>query len=182
MSFRELAEAAGVSTATLRHYFGDRDGVLEAALEFMHRQGLEHLTRAATLPMGPVRESLAWLLEQLVLGWRFGVGPMHALGIRAGLRHESLGPAYVNLLLEPTLQATEARLARHVADGELERCDVRHAALELISPLLLGLLHQDSLFGAKCRPLDLDTFLEEHLERFLRAYGAKPAAKKASGR
>jgi hypothetical protein len=88
--------------------------------------------------------------------------------------HETLGPVYVQELLEPTLQSAEARLSRHIADGELRRCDVRHAALELVCPVVLGLLHQVQLSGARCRPLDVERFLADHLDTFLRAYAAAP--------
>ncbi len=172
-SFRELAEAAGVSVATLRHYFGTREALLAQVMEAMRQKGLPYLLAAATELHGPVRESLQWFLGMLTQGWRMGVGTMHAFGLGVGMGHEALGPAYVQELLEPTLQAAEARLARHVADGELRRCDVRIAALELVSPVVLGLLHQVQLSGSRCRPLDVQHFLAEHLETFLRAYGTQ---------
>ena len=88
------------------------------------------------------------------------------------MRDATLGPAYINEILEPTLKAVEARLARHRAEGELRSCDLRHAALALIAPPLLALLHQGELFGSLCRPLDINAFLKDHLDGFLRAYSA----------
>ena len=173
-SFRELAEVAGVSVATLRHYFGSREALLTEVMADMHQRGLPYLHATATEFHGPVRESLGWFLQQLLVGWRMGVGEVHAFGLTASLGHEKLGPVYVQELLEPTLQATEARLSRHIADGELRRCDVRHAALELVCPVVLGLLHQMQLSGARCRPLDVERFLEDHLDTFLRAHAAEP--------
>ena len=176
VSFREMAAAAGVSASTLRHYFGDRAGTLKAVLEEARRGARPFIEAAADADHGPVGPSLKWLLESLWEAWtRFRVGEVHTLGVAAGLRDEVLGPAYVDEVLEPTLQATEARLARHVGTGELGPCDVRHAALELVAPLVLALLHQESLFGARCRPLDVGAFLDDHLARFLRAHGAGAA-------
>jgi AcrR family transcriptional regulator len=169
-SFRELAAAAGVSVPTLRHYFGTRESLLKEVMAAMHRDGGPYLLAAATEPHGPARESLRWYLDQLLVGWGFGVGDMTAFGLAAGLRQTELGPAYVQELLEPTLQAAESRLARHVADGELRRCDVRHAALSLVCPVLMALLHQHQLSGTRCRPLDMGRLVEEHLDAFLRAY------------
>jgi AcrR family transcriptional regulator len=177
-SFRELSEVAGVSVATLRHYFGSREALLAEVMADMHQRGLPYLHATATEFHGPVRESLKWLLQQFLMGWRAGVGEVHAFGLTASLGHEKLGPVYVQELLEPTLQATEARLSRHIADGELRRCDVRHAALELVCPVVLGLLHQVQLAGSRCRPLDVERFLEDHLDTFLRAHApeAEPPA------
>jgi AcrR family transcriptional regulator len=172
-SVRELARAAKVTPPTLQHYFGTREEMLKAVLQHLRSRGQVFLDLAANHPVRGVRASLKWLLESLVLGWQAAVGAIHGLGFTAGLNDPQLGPAYVNEVLEPTLQAAEVRLARHIANGELERCDVRHAALELLSPVVLGLFHQDNLFGRTCRPLDLDAFLKDHLRRFLRAYGAR---------
>ncbi|WP_395809451.1 TetR/AcrR family transcriptional regulator [Archangium minus] len=175
-SFRQLAEVAGVSVATLRHYFGSREALLAEVMVDMHRLGMPRLLSVALEVEGPVRESLRWFLQSLSKGWRVGsVGAVHAFGLTAGMGHQLLGPVYVKELLEPTLQAAEARLSRHIADGELRHCDVRHAALELVCPVVLGLLHQVQLSGASCRPLDVDRFLEDHLETFLRAYAVSPA-------
>lgn len=170
-SFRELAEATGVSVPTLRHYFGDRDGALAAALAAMHALGAPHIARSATAEMGPLGASLRWFLMQFRAAWeRFGVGRMIAAGLAEGLRSPAVGPAFVNELLEPTLQAAEQRLGCHVERGELPPCDLRHAALELVSPVLLALLHQGALGGARCRPLDVDAFLDDHIARFLKAF------------
>lgn len=174
-SFREMAAAASVSPPTLRHYFGTREGVLAAVYAAIHADGLPYLHAVAAGPLGPARESLGWLLRFTVEGWRQGVGAIHQLGLTAGLGDGALGPAYVNELLEPMLQAFEARIARHVAAGDLGPCDVRHAAIALISPVLVALLHQQALGGAGCRPLDLGRLLDDHVDRFLRAY-APPAA------
>jgi len=177
-SFRELAAAADVSPATLRHYFGDRAGVLRAMLAALGKDGLPYLAEVAIAPPGPVDKTLRALLSRVLVGWRFGVGAIHALGLTAGLGDGVVGPAYVQEILEPTLQATEARLARHAADGALVIRDVRVAALELLSPVLLALLHQDGLGGARCRPLDMDAFLDEHLRTFLRAHAPEEKSEK----
>jgi AcrR family transcriptional regulator len=172
LSLRELSQAAGVSPSTLRHYFGDRAGVLAATFERVHHAGLPFIAAAATEGHGPASESLAWFLDYLRFGWNLGVGKAHALGLTEGLGEPELGRAYLTHLLEPTLQSAEARIARHVAHGELAPCDVRHAALELLAPVVLALLHQQALCGDAVRPLDLDAFVADHLRRFLRAHAA----------
>lgn len=171
-SFRQLASQAKVSPATLRHYFRDRETVLHEVLVLQRSQGGPYLIAAAHAEMGDVRESLRWLLTAIAGAWTRSLGPIHALGIGAGLGDPRLGPSYVNEILEPTLQSVEQRLQKHIDSGELFRTNVRHAALALLSPVLLGLLHQQGLFGSRCRPLDLGAFIDDHLEHFLKSYMA----------
>ena len=171
-SFRELAAAAEVSVPTLRHYFGDRDGLIAAAFEQMLRMGAPHTRAAADATRGDARSSLRWLLGSVLSGWReFGVGKFFGVGLTLGLGHEHFGPKFLDTLLEPLLQATEARLTKHVAWGELAVDDIRAAAIQLVSPLFVALLHQDALGGAMCRELDVDAFVDNHVDMFVRAYG-----------
>lgn len=182
LSFRQMSDAAAVSPTTLRHYFQSREQVITEVLALSHRAGLPYLHAAATQPTQALRPSLRWFLDFVVQGWRAGVGAVHGLGLTEGIGHSALGPAYLREILEPSLQAAETRLARHIANGDLSPCDVRHAAIELVGPLLLALLHQDSLGGTRCRPLDIAAFCEEHLDRFLRAFAAPASPPKETSK
>ncbi len=178
-SFRDLAAAAGVGPATMRHYFGTRTGVIEAALEQIYGEGLPYLMMVTQPPDAPLRPSLERLLAMVARGMSGGLGEVHALGLAAGLRDPDLGPAYLDRVLEPTLQAFEAHLAHHAARGEMRPgIDLRVAALALLSPIVLGALHQHELSGARCRPLDVSALVAQHLDAWLRGY----AASELSGR
>ena len=169
-SFRELATATGVSVATLRHYFESREQLIEEALALVHGDGQRYLLEVATGPLPPLKASLAGLLMYLGVGFRNGVDRIHAFGLAAGMQQERLGPAYLREVFDPTLEAVEARLARHVARGELIAGDVRHMALMLVGPPLLALLHQGVLGGVHTRPLSYEALCGDHLAAFLRAY------------
>lgn len=173
-SFQELASAAGVSVPTLRHYFRSHEALLLEVMKDLRRRSLPYLYSGALESQGDVRQSLRWMLERFTSSWPRFIGPPHAFCIAAGIGHESLGPAYVRELLEPTLQVVEARLARHMAQGELRQSDLRSAALSLFGPLMLALLHQHQLGGAKDWSQDLQAFIQQHLEGFLKAYGTAP--------
>lgn len=171
-SLRELADAAEISVATLRHYFQDRDGAIRAAFEFFRREGESTLERVREPVLGDLRASVRAFLGDMLAGLRSGLDDMLINGLEAGAHHESLGPCFVGEILEPLIQALEERFLRHVENGDMETANVRHAALFLISPVLLALLHQDSLSGSTLRPLDVDAMLDDQAELFVRAYGA----------
>lgn len=184
-SFRELAKIAGVTPTTLRHYFPTRDHLLVAALEIAHESGREEIARSAgrgeELP--PLGASMTGYLNHFVFGFHAGVGNLFSFGLTAGLGNANVGPAFVGQVLEPTLVALEERLVVHRARGELAPCDTRLAALSLVSPVLVALLHQFPLGGATCRPLDVQAVIGEQVERFVRAYGnerARPTSSAAS--
>jgi len=172
VSLRELATAGGTSVSTLKHYFQNRSGVLQAVLESQRIDAAPFLAMAS-IPTDP---NLRRSLEQYVAGLReawfvHGVGNIEARSLAAGLSESALGPAYVNSILEPLLQSFEQRLQAHVQRAQMAPCNERFAALQFLSPVVLGLLHQDSLSGKTCRPLDLDAFLAKHLDVFVSAYG-----------
>lgn len=173
-SLREMAAAAGTSVTRLRHYFGDREGVLQAVMESARVDFSPYLVRATAIVPGDVRASLRQYFAGFQVAWfKFGVGRFEAFALAAGLAEARLGPTYVEQQLEPLLQTAEHILQRHVDRGDLGPLDARTAALQLLSPVVLGLFHQDSLGGSHCRPLDVPAFVEAHVETFLRAYPPK---------
>ncbi len=176
VSFREMARACDVTPPTLRHYFGGREGAIRAAIERAQRDGTEHLRATASSEMGPVDEALPALLRILLVAWRqFGVGDIMRFGLEVGLGDDELGPVYVENLLEPVLQSFEERLAMHIKRGDLRpSLDARYGALSLISPIVMGLLHQRELGGDQCRPLDIEQLVDTHCDAFIKTW-AMPA-------
>ena len=167
-SLRALARAAGVAVPTLRHYFGDRDAVLAAVFAHARADGAEPLRVAAT-PAGPAAESVAALLRHAAAGLAHGgVGRLNELGLREGLANPAAGAAYRADVLDPTLDAFAARLAAHAAAGELDVPDPRAAALQLLAPLLVHFLHQDSLGGAADRAIDAEALVADLAAAFVR--------------
>jgi AcrR family transcriptional regulator len=172
-SLREMAKAAGVSVNNLRHYFGTREGVLEAVFEAMGHAGKPYVAEAMGYTSMPVEQGLRTMVGRIVEGWTpEGLGGLHRSGISEGLGSEALGPAYVEYILEPTLVAVERMLEVWRDRGEVEVADLRTAALGLMAPVVLALLHQRGLGGSGCRPLDIEPFLDAHVEGFLRGYAA----------
>ncbi len=172
-SFRELALAAGVSVTTLRHYFGSREALIKAVFSYYLQTGQKHLDRARAPESANVdlQASLQVFLSRVVVGWTQGfVGDLHRIGLSEGLRNPRTALDYLNDVLEPTLQALEQRLQNYAEQGVILDCDTRHAALMLLSPLLLALLHQHDLGGTRCRPLAIPALIDEHVKVFVRAY------------
>jgi AcrR family transcriptional regulator len=180
LSDRELAVQVAVEPGTLRHYFGDRDGIIQALFIHDHGVGIPALEMVANGPLGPLYDSLRGTLEYIHQGFKFGgLADVHVVGLGAGLSNKSHGMHYVNELLEPTLACVEARITRHQANGSLSKGSARHAALQLVCPALMVFLHQYALGGDSCRPLDISAFLDQLATDFIKAQAPPARIEKA---
>lgn len=170
-SFREIAAACGVSQPTLRHYFGNREGLIAAHLARAAREGAPYVAILATTDL-PLAESLHEAAMMVLGGFTLPeVGVLQAAALAEGLASAANGPAYLNHVLDPALDALAARLGLHMARGELRQADPRLVATLLLSPIAIAALHQDHLGGRACNPLDLRSVAAEAAEAVLRAYG-----------
>ena len=44
----------------------------------------------------------------------------------------------------------------------------------MMGPVILALLHQNELYGSRCRPLELEAYLDAHVDGWLRGYAVTP--------
>lgn len=172
-SLRQLADDAGVSVPTLRHYFGGRSEVVGAVLEEFLALGRGRLATASE-PAGGFADSVRDFARSLVRGLRHA-GPVRlsdafAVGLAEGLLDPAIGRFTLRFLIDPAQQALQRRLEAHMALGEMVTADARAASLMLLSPILIAVLHQDQMDGRSCNPLDLDAAIMEICDAFLRAY------------
>lgn len=167
---RALASAAGVTYPTLKHYFGDRDGIVISLLKRRAQEGAQYLARMGKtdLPFARSVREAAMFLVGAAGNHRFRA--LHEIGLREGLLQPSIARIYLADILEPTIMALEMRLAAHIERREMRPVSTRTAALAIISPLYVAMLHQNSLAGKALRPLDLAEFANELSESFLTSY------------
>jgi AcrR family transcriptional regulator len=169
-SLRAMALAAEVAVPTLRHYFGDKDAVLVAVFADCHSGGESELRTAAT-PTGAFRKSVDDLVRHVADGFRYGqLDRLHAVGLTEGLAASPVAFGYLSEMLEPTIKAVAARLQIHVDRREMRDVSVQHAAITLLSPIIVLFLHQNCLNGAKTHPIDIESFLRAHGDSFFRGH------------
>ena len=137
-------------------------------------------------PQGDLETSVRDYLTSLAHAMRHrGLGDKLAVGFIEGLLNGKLGPESLAHLIDPSIDALDARLRAHQARGEMIAVNPRHAAIFLLSPVVLACHHQDQMSGRTQRPLDLDAFIDDLTRAFVRAYGRRPepvAAAAAGGR
>lgn len=167
VSLRELARAADVSVSTMRHYFDDRAGLVQAAIAEMGATAQRYLADAVDELEGPPAERLATWLCVLVDAWtRYRVGRAHAVGLAEGL-YADTGPAYVQHLVQPFFDATGSVLARLEREGHAVFVTRDHAVTVLLAPVQSLLEQQESLGADQVLCVDLEAFIDDHVARFL---------------
>ncbi|MBN2801056.1 MAG: TetR/AcrR family transcriptional regulator [Deltaproteobacteria bacterium] len=170
-SLRELAKGAGVQPNTLRHYFGDRAGVLLALIAFVAEKGRPYLDWVGTMASRPPEAAIPQLMQTMLVAWNSHFGEMLAGALAEGMGEPAVGPAYLDGVLDPTLRAVEALLQRYVEAGALPAMDVRTASMSLIAPVYFALMHQGPLGGSETRPMELEAMVEAHVAAWLRGWG-----------
>lgn len=174
-SLRQLAVAAEVTAPTLQHYFGDRIGVVAALLEEYNSRGRTRLDMVSKANGG-----FSASMRDFAHGFVFGMqaratvrlGDVMAAALCEGLADPQVSPLALAHILDPAVDALAARLQVHVDRGEMIAADVRAAALMLLSPLLLAVLHQDQMKGRESRHMELGDLAEQVSAAFVRAYAA----------
>jgi AcrR family transcriptional regulator len=176
-SLRQLAVAAEVTAPTLQHYFGDRTGVVAALLEEYRRCGATRLS-AVSKANGAFAASMREFAHGFVVGLQAGSavrqGDVMAASLCEGLADPDISPLALVHIVDPAVDALVVRLEQHAARGEMLETDLRAAALMLLSPLLLAVLHQDQMNGRDMRHIELGDLAEEVSAAFVRAYAAPP--------
>ena len=170
-SWRELAAACQVSVPTMNHYFGNRSSLVASIIEHAEQEGAPYLAMTAR-PSGPLPESMATLANMLSRGFENGVLALQVIGLAEGFADENVGSSYLGHHLEPVLSAIAARLDAHILKGEMRPTDVRFAAIQFLSPILVAHLHQTALEGRMDYPMSVPDFISDHVGNFVRAHAS----------
>lgn len=173
VSLRQFAIRAGVSEPTLRHFFGDRQGVVIAILHHFARQADAWLARSAEPGTG-LEASVDGYLQMSLEGFDNSLFVQaHAFALVESIHDPEVARAYLSIVVEPSLQAIERRLAPGISPDGQNPERVRHAALALYSTMLFAVLHQRLLRGQEARPLNMDAFFGDLVRLFGQGLAAK---------
>lgn len=158
-SLRQFAIAAKASEPTLRHYFDDRQGIVEAILENMGERGKwiwELVAHPATNPTEAIEE----YYRVADAGMRYGhFTRAHAFGLIEGIADENAGRTYLKFLVEPGLKSIMDKLEA-TPNGPVTQDALRTAAFAIMAPLLFISIHQKLLGGEAEFPIDTQATIQ----------------------
>ncbi|MEL6349963.1 MAG: hypothetical protein AAFV53_43075 [Myxococcota bacterium] len=169
-SFRSLARDIGVDASTLRHYFGDYDGLFQAAFQHLEQGSRVFREPFNTFAKLPPEQGLRDALMSVLTGWKNGMDHLFNVALIGGLGNKVRGPAVVEYLLEPSLSAFDDLLSAYAEQGVFHVRDPRASSLMALTPLYFLLLHQHGLSGEARYPSDIEDYLDQHIHLILRAH------------
>ncbi len=172
----EIAARAGVTKGTVYLYYRSKEELFRAAVE-------ESIVPSLSLGEQLLAEeatSAAALFRTLIATWWDFMSAPPLSGIPKLIAAEAVNFPSVATYFSEQVQQRGRRLFERVlergkATGEFRRdLDVRAAARVALAPVVWALIHLHSLHGCDTTEVDLDTFLEEHVDIFLRGIVAEP--------
>ncbi|MDB5442221.1 MAG: transcriptional regulator, TetR family [Phenylobacterium sp.] len=164
----EIAVRAGVSKGALYLYFETKEDLFRAVVEQAIAPNLEGVRAMMAAHPGPIAdllrlvpERIALLLETLPLG---GVVKM-VIG-EAG-NFPELARVWHDRLVAHALGALSDAVAAAQARGEVKPGDPRTFAVQLIAPLLVGVIWRETFVPVGAEPFDLPALARQHVETML---------------
>ncbi|MDB5419875.1 MAG: transcriptional regulator, TetR family [Phenylobacterium sp.] len=164
----EIAARAGVSKGALYLYFETKEDLFRAVVEQAIAPNLEGVRAMMAAHPGPIAallrlvpERIARLLETLPIG---GVVKM-VIG-EAG-NFPELARVWHDRLVAHALGALCDAVAAAQARGEVKPGDPRTFAVQLIAPLLVGVIWRETFVPVGAEPFDLPALARQHVETML---------------
>jgi AcrR family transcriptional regulator len=174
VSLRQFAIKAGVSEPTLRHFFADRQGVVIALIAYF-ADGARQFLEESAKPASTLQDAVSGYGALALAGAQSDFyAQAHAFALVESIHDPEVAKAYLERIIEPSLQALELRLGPSVDPHNANPDRVRHAALALYAPALIAILHQHLLKGDEVRPIDMSAFVADLTTLF--TDGMKPKA------
>jgi AcrR family transcriptional regulator len=165
----DIARRAGVSKGAVYLYFETKEDVFRAVVERAISPNVGLIQAMAASHPGPLADLLqgvtghiAGLVEATPLGGvlKMVVGEARNFPELARVWHDEL--------VSQALGAMTVAITNAQARGEVKPGDPRAYALQVIAPLLVGVLWRETFVPIGAQPFDLPALMRQHLDTLLR--------------
>jgi len=175
----DVATRSGVSKGTLYLYFDSKEALLRAVVQELV---LPELARAEQI-VAQHQGSSAELLRRLIDQWWSVVGETRLCGIPKLVTGEAgnfpeIGRFFVRHVVRRGRRLFAHVLKRGIERGEFAALDVNYGARLLVAPLVFAAIWECSLKRYDTEPYDARRFIRTHIDTFLAAHCAAPAARR----
>lgn len=164
----EIARRAGVSKGALYLYFETKEDLFRAVVEQAVAPNVTLLRGVAASHPGPFRD-LAMALTAYVaqVAQTTPLGGVLKMVIGEARNFPELARVWHDELVAHALGAVAAAVEAAQGRGEVRPGDPRMYALQLISPLLVGVIWRETFTPVGAPPFDIPALMRQHVETLL---------------
>ena len=169
----EIAARAGVSKGALYLYFETKEDIFRAVVGQMIAPNIQAVRAMIAAHPGPLPDLLrafgaqaARLIDTLPIGGvaKMVIGEARNFPELARVWHDELVVHAIGALTD-AIGAAQAR-------GEVRPSDPRAFALQLIAPMLVGVIWRETFVPVGAEPFDLPALARQHVETMIRGIAA----------
>ena len=171
----EVARRAGVTKGTIYLYFKSKEDLFQAVV----RQTVVTKLAKAEQEVREYRGSTPDLLRMLILGWWEAVGNTPLAGVAKLIVAEATNfPEVTRFYHREVIRRGQTLFAqvlqRGVDSGEFRPVDIPLTVRLIIAPMLMAVVHSQSLYRCIREPFDGERYVEAHLDMLLRGLAPAP--------
>lgn len=169
----EIARRAGVSKGALYLYFETKEEIFRAVVDQAIAPNMQAIRAVVAAHPGPLPDLLRLVAERVgVLIETLPMGGVVKMVIAEAGNFPELARVWHDDLVAHILGALTDAIAAAQKRGEVRAGDPRMYALEIIAPMLLGLIWRETFVPVGAAPFDLPTLARQHVETMIE--GLKP--------
>jgi AcrR family transcriptional regulator len=170
----EIAKRAGVSKGALYLYFETKEDIFRAVVDQAIAPNMQAIRAMIAAHPGPLSDLLRLVAERIgILMETLPVGGVVKMVIAEAGNFPELARVWHDDLVAVALGALTDAIAAAQARGEVRKGDPRTFALEVISPMLVGLIWRETFVPVGARPFDLPALARQHVEVMIDGLAAR---------
>lgn len=164
----EIAARAGVSKGALYLYFETKEELFRGVVEQAIAPNILTIRAMIAAHPGPFPDLLRLFPGRLVLvADTLPIGGVVKMVIGEARNFPEIARVYHDALVAEALGALTDAVAAAQARGEVRAGDPRAYALQIVAPMMVGILWRETFVPVGAQPFDLPALLAQHVETLL---------------
>lgn len=165
----DIARRAGVSKGAVYLYFETKEDIFRAVVERAISPNVGAVKAMAAAHPGPLSDLLTGITEVIVgMVETTPLGGVMKMVVGEARNFPELARVWHDELITHALGGLTTAIGNAQTRGEVKAGDPRTYALQVISPLLVGVLWRETFVPVGAAPFDLQALVRQHLDTLLR--------------